>query len=127
MSVAFGTSTPTSTTVVAISAWIVPVAKPSITRCFSSAFSRPWSKPSRRGGGARMRGKALAPALGGGVRVSRPTPDPRPHAERLPPRRQPTRHEPNPLRELPLARHARHHAAAARRPRPDRAHLEVAI
>jgi hypothetical protein len=47
---ALGTSTPTSITVVATSTSMSPAAKAAITACFSSAFSRPCTSPTRSSG-----------------------------------------------------------------------------
>ena len=44
--VAFGTSTPTSTTLVAIKIWIVPCRKASRIRCCSDSSTREWTRPS---------------------------------------------------------------------------------
>ena len=46
MAVAFGTSMPTSTTVVAASRSVRPVAKPSMAACFSSLRWPPWASPT---------------------------------------------------------------------------------
>jgi hypothetical protein len=47
MTVAFGTSTPTSITVVATSTSTSPARKAAITASFSFAGTRPWSRPRR--------------------------------------------------------------------------------
>ena len=47
ITVAFGTSTPTSITVVAMSTWSSPARKRPITASFSADGSRPWSRPRR--------------------------------------------------------------------------------
>ena len=48
MIVASGTSIPTSITLVATSTSSFPARKSSITAAFSFAFSRPWTRPSRK-------------------------------------------------------------------------------
>jgi hypothetical protein len=50
MTVALGTSTPTSTTVVATRRSISPSAKACITASLSFPFMRPWSSPTRSPG-----------------------------------------------------------------------------
>ena len=52
MTVAFGTSTPTSMTVVETSTWISPREKAPIASSFSALFIRPWSRPTRTPGRA---------------------------------------------------------------------------
>ena len=47
---AFGTSTPTSITVVATSNWISPRLKRPITASFCSAFILPWTRPTEISG-----------------------------------------------------------------------------
>ncbi len=67
MTVAFGTSTPTSTTVVATSTSIRPAANSDITRSFSSGVSRPCSAASRRpcSGPSPSIGRTSTTATGG--------------------------------------------------------------
>ena len=50
MSVALGTSTPTSITVVATRSWITFALKAAITCAFSTGFRRPWTRPTARSG-----------------------------------------------------------------------------
>ena len=53
MTVAFGTSTPTSMTVVETSTWISPREKAPIASSFSALFMRPWRSPTRTPGESR--------------------------------------------------------------------------
>ena len=50
MRLALGTSTPTSTTVVATSTWVSPLEKADMAASFSRGFIFPWSSPTRRSG-----------------------------------------------------------------------------
>ena len=59
MTVALGTSTPTSITVVATSTWIPPEEKSAITFSFSALFMRPWSSPTRVPGSAARHSSAI--------------------------------------------------------------------
>ena len=67
ISVAAGTSTPTSMTVVATSSWTLPWAKAFITRSLSAVAIRPWMRPTRTSGSA----SASAAAVGSAASDSR--------------------------------------------------------
>ena len=58
MTVAFGTSMPTSITVVATSTSIAPAAKAAIVRSRSAIAIRPWTRPTRASGNTRARSSA---------------------------------------------------------------------
>ena len=60
--VAFGTSTPTSMTVVATSTWISPREKAPIASSFSALFMRPWRRPTRTPGSAAAHSAAASVA-----------------------------------------------------------------
>src|SRR5438105_3912976 len=62
MRVAFGTSTPTSMTVVAMSSWIFPAWKASIALSFFAPGMRPCTRPTRTPGSASVRRAAVSSA-----------------------------------------------------------------
>ncbi len=62
ISVAFGTSTPTSMTVVATSSWILPALKASIAWSFDFGGMRPCTSPTRTSGSASASAAAVSSA-----------------------------------------------------------------
>ncbi len=59
---AFGTSTPTSITVVAINSWISFALKACMTASFSAGFIRPCTSPTRKSGSATLSSSHVASA-----------------------------------------------------------------
>ncbi len=62
MSVAFGTSTPTSITVVAISSWVLPALKACIAWSFVRGAMRPCTSPTCTPGSAAASAEAVSSA-----------------------------------------------------------------
>ena len=62
MSVAFGTSTPTSITVVATKSWILPSLKRRIVPSLARGGMRPWTSPTLSSGSAAANAAAVSSA-----------------------------------------------------------------
>ncbi len=62
MSVALGTSTPTSMTVVATKSWIPPSLKRRMVESFAAGGIRPWTRPTASSGNAAASAAAVSSA-----------------------------------------------------------------